>query len=369
MPESAIDSVVACLRSGWIGTGPVTAEFESQFADYLAVGSAAAVASCTSGLFLSLRALGVGAGDEVITSSMTFCSTVNSILHVGARPVLVDIDPSTNNLDLNAVVDAVGPATKAILPVHYAGFPVDMTALQQVSQTTGCLLIEDCAHAVETLWNGQHAGTFGHAGVFSFYATKNLAIGEGGMVVSQDPGLTDRVARLALHGLSRDAWSRFSVSGKKSYVVEELGYKANMTDLQSAIGLAQLAILEDNYLRRQELWDFYSRALADCDLVLPQTPQDPGARHALHLFAVGLPPHIDRDEFVEAVSNRYGVALGIHYRAIPDFSFYQRELGVRPEEFPRAVEWGRRCVSLSLSPRLENHEAQRVVDALLGSIP
>jgi len=368
IPEPGIAAVIDCLRSGWVGTGPVTTNFEIEFARYVKSRSAAAVSSCTSGLFLALTALGVGPGDEVITSSMTFCSTVNAILHTGARPVLVDVDRRAKNLSLDHVEQMISPRTRAVIPVHYSGYPVDMTRLLDLCQGRGIDVIEDCAHAAETTWAFRHAGTFGIMGAFSFYATKNLAIGEGGMVVSDDADLVRRVAQLALHGLSRDAWTRFSASGKRTYEVEELGYKANMTDVQAAIGLAQLAVLEQNYKRRQAIWRYYMDHLSSANLDLPAIPDEAGSRHALHLFTVGLPENIDRDDFVQSVGDVSGVALGIHYRSIPDFQFYRSKLGVSATDFPVATDWGRRCISLGVSPRLKDSDLERTVEAVLGRL-
>ena len=368
IPEDAITAVVECLRSGWVGTGPLTAQFEADFAAYLGATSAAAVSSCTSGLQLSLQALGISAGDEVITSSMTFCSTVNVIVHAGATPVLVDVDPETKNLSLDAVARAISPATRAVIPVHYAGYPVDMGSLADFCQASGLLLVEDCAHAVEAMSSGRHVGLFGDAGVFSFYATKNLAIGEGGMVVSDSADLISRVAQQSLHGLTRDAWKRFSVSGRKTYDISGFGYKANMTDLQSSIGIVQLRNLETNYVRRKEIWNYYLRELQGTGVELPKLPEGVGDRHALHLFTVGLPKRIDRDQLVQEISETEGLALGIHYKAIPDFKFYQQQLGIQPADFPVATAWGRSCVSLSISPRLTDGDVERVVSSLKGKL-
>ena len=366
--EAAISAVTAALRSGWIGTGPLAKEFESKFAEYVGAEHAAAVSSCTTGLFLTLKALGVGPGDEIITTSMTFCSTVNSILHCGARPILVDVDPATGNIDLEQVEAKIGPKTVGILPVHYTGYPVDMVKLMEIATRHKLLVVEDCAHAIETEINSKHVGTFGNAGVFSFYATKNISIGEGGMVVSNDEELIARVAQLSLHGLSRGAWKRFSEGEKRTYDVEEIGYKANFTDVQAAIGLAQLDELEQNYRHRENLWAQYIDGLSDLDVRLPAGPSEVVGKHALHLFVINLGGGKNRDELVESFSSQHGLALGVHYQAISQFRIYRDVLNLRVNEFPIAEAWGSSCVSLSMSAGTSTEHAQQIVDALRATL-
>lgn len=366
--EAAVSAVTATLRSGWIGTGPLAKEFESKFAEYVGANHAAAVSSCTSGLFLTLKALGVGPGDEVITTSMTFCSTVNSILHCGATPILVDVDPVSGNIDLGQVEANIGPKTVGILPVHYAGYPVDMVKLMEIATRHNLLVVEDCAHAIETEIDSLHAGTFGNAGVFSFYATKNISIGEGGMVVSNDEALISRVAQLSLHGLSRGAWKRFSQGEKRTYDVEEIGYKANFTDVQAAIGLAQLDELEQNYRHRKNLWAQYIDGLLDLEVRLPTVPSDVIGRHALHLFVINLGGDTNRNELVESFSSQHGLALGVHYQAISQFQIYRDILDLRINSFPIAEAWGSSCVSLSMSAGTSTEHAQKIIDALRATL-
>src|SRR5207244_1939845 len=227
-----IDEVVRCLESGWIGTGPRVARFEKEFAAYKGQPFAAAVNSCTAAMHLSVLATGIGEGDEVITTPMTFCATVNAIIHAGATPVLADIDPSSMNIDPAAVEARITSNTKAIIPVHFAGRAADMNALNGIAERHGLKLIEDCAHAIETEYHGRKAGTFGDFGCFSFYATKNVTTGEGGMVLTRIEEDLARIKMLALHGLSTDAWKRFSDDGYKHDYVVETGYKCNMMDLQ-----------------------------------------------------------------------------------------------------------------------------------------
>jgi len=238
--QAEIDEVVATMRSGWLGTGPRVSEFEARMARYKDSPHAVALNSCTAALHLSLLAAGVGPGDEVVTTPMTFCATVNAIVHAGATPVLADVDPATMNIDPDAVESVITPRTRAILPVHFAGRPCDMDRLCAIVDRGGFKMIEDCAHAIETRYRGKSAGTFGDFGCLSFYVTKNLVTGEGGMVLARHERDAARIKMLGLHGMSKDAWKRFSDDGYKHYYVMEAGFKYNMMDLQAAIGLHQL---------------------------------------------------------------------------------------------------------------------------------
>jgi len=286
-----IAEVTSALEAGWIGTGPRVHQFEHDFAAYKRVSEnqVAAVNSCTAALHLSLIAAGLGPGDEVITSALTFCATVNAIIHCGAQPVLADVDPVTMNLDPNDVAHRITPRTRALLPVHFAGRPCEMDRLQHLAKVHGLAIIEDCAHAVEGEYRGQPVGTLGDFGCFSFYVTKNITCGEGGMVMARDEGHIQRVKRLALHGLSSDAWQRYSDKGFKHYQVTECGYKYNMMDLQAAIGIHQLARVEAGWERRQQLWDRYQQQLSTLPLTRPAEP-DPDTRHAYHLYPVLIDP-------------------------------------------------------------------------------
>lgn len=360
--RAAVDDV---LSSGWVGTGQITSQFEKEFATYLdAEGHCAAVSSCTSGLFLGMKALGIQAGDEVISTNMTFVSTINSIIHTGATPVLVDVDSDNMNIDPDSVRQAITPKTRAILAVHYAGAPCDMLSLRGIADEFGLFLIEDCAHAIETMLDGKHAGTFGDFSAFSFYATKNIAIGEGGMVFSRSQELIDKVASLSLHGLSRGAWARFSVSGKRTYSVSDIGYKANMTDMQAVIGLVQLRQIEANRQRRREIWEYYGREIQSLRLEpLAWTPTA-GKEHAMHLFLASLPEQIDRDAWVQEKGDQAGVAFGIHYRAVSRYPIYEQFARFNRGKLPISEMWGEQCISLSLSPGMSDSHVSRVVEAL-----
>ena len=360
-----IDEVVRCLESGWIGTGPRVAQFEAEFAAYKQIQYAAAVGSCTAGMHLSVLAAGIGPGDEVITTPLTFCATVNAIIHAGATPVLADVDAATMNIDPAQVEARITPRTKAILPVHFAGRPCDLDSLKAIADRHGLKLIEDCAHAIETTYHGRAAGTFGNFGCFSFYATKNVTTGEGGMILTRNEEDLARIKMLALHGMSKDAWKRFSDEGYKHYFVLEPGFKYNMMDMQAAIGIHQLRRVEANWLRRQQLWNLYNSAFADLPIETPGDPQ-PDTRHAYHLYTILIDEAVantTRDEFLEGMTER-GIGVGVHYLSIPEHPAYQEKFGWRPEDWPKAMRIGRQTVSLPLSAKLTDEEVARVIDAV-----
>src|SRR6516164_6325716 len=302
--EEEEHEILNSLRTGWLGTGPKVAQFEREFREYKGAPYAVAVNSCTAALHLSLLVAGIGPGDEVITTALTFCATVNTIIHAGAKPVLVDVDPATLNIDPEAVAAKITGRTKAIVPVHFAGRACDMDALVTIAQRHGLTIIEDCAHAVETTYKGKQAGTFGSFGCFSFYVTKNLTTGEGGMILTADEAHADRIKILALHGMSKDAWQRFSDEGYKHYYVVECGYKYNMMDIQAAIGIHQLRRIQKNWERRREIWATYQSELSDLPLILP-APPDEETRHAYHLYTVLVDPQragLTRDQFITDVT-------------------------------------------------------------------
>ena len=365
--EAEIAEVVEVLRSRWLGTGPRVARFEQEFARYKGVQpeQAAAVNSCTAALHLSLLACDLSPGDEVITTPLTFCATVNAIIHAGATPVPADVDPATMNLAPAAVEAAVTPRTRAIVPVHFAGRPCDMDALMAIAAKHDLKVVEDCAHAIETRWRGQAAGTFGDFGCFSFYVTKNLVTGEGGMVIGRDPRALDRIRRLALHGMSEDAWKRFSDEGYRHYQVVECGYKYNLTDLAAAIGLHQLERLEANWERRRDIWCQYQRAFADLRLGLPAEPEAE-TRHAFHLYTVLLDEErcgLSRDAFLTALHER-NIGSGVHYLSLPEHPFYRERFGWRPEVWPNAMRIGRQTASLPLSAAMSDRDVEDVIAAV-----
>ena len=367
--QQELEEVVACLKTGWIGSGPRVESFENQFRTYKKVGNAVALNSCTAGLHLSLLALGIGPGDEVITSPLTFCATVNSIIHVGATPVLADVCPLSMNIDPLAIEKKITGKTKCILPVHFAGRPCSMDVIAKIASENQLYIVEDCAHAIETEYHGQPAGTFGEFGCFSFYATKNVATGEGGMVISNDDEKTDHIKRLALHGLSKNAWKRFGDEGYQHYLVEELGFKYNMMDLQASLGIHQLKRVEQNWRHRERLWHHYNEMLSDLPIKLP-SPAEKDTRHAYHLYTVLIDKEHAGMSREEAVSTMHqeGVGTGIHYLSIPEHPYYQRTFGWKPDDFPNAMAIGRQTMSLPLSPRLSDLDVDWVIEAAQKSL-
>ncbi len=363
--EAEIAEVADSMRKAWLGTGPKVSQFERDFAAYKGVPQAVALNSCTAALHLALLTLDLKPGDEVITTPLTFCATVNSILHAGGTPVLADVDRMTMNIDSEQVRRKMGPRVRAILPVHFAGRSCDMDALVSIAEEGGAVLIEDCAHAIETEYKGRKAGTFGAFGCFSFYSTKNVVTGEGGMVIARDPRDADRIRILGLHGMSKDAWKRFSDHGFKHYDVVEAGFKYNMMDLQAAIGIHQLARVEAWWKRREEIWNRYQAAFSDLPIGLP-SPVEPDTRHAYHLYTIFVDESragISRDAFLDAMTAEK-IGVGVHYRSIPEHPYYRERFGWNPSDFPHAYRIGRQTVSLPLSPKLSDSDVEDVVQAV-----
>ena len=365
LEQPEIDEVLACMKSAWLGTGPKVAEFEKRVAAYKGVPHALALNSCTAGLHLACLILGLQPGDEVITTPMTFCASVNAIVHAGATPVLADVDPLTMNMDPEQVRRKITPRTKALLPVHFAGRACDMDALMAIAREHNLKVIEDCAHAIETEYRGQKAGTIGDLGVLSFYSTKNIVTGEGGIVLTRDPQLARRTKVMGLHGMSADAWKRFSDDGYKHYDVEEIGFKYNMMDLQAAIGMHQITRVEAWWQRRWQIWQRYLHELKDLGLGLP-APWPADERHGLHLFVLQVDEArcgISRDELLMRM-HKQNIGTGVHYRSIPTLSVYQRRFGWRREDTPVATTIGDRTLSLPLSPKLTDADVGDVIAAV-----
>ncbi len=366
--DDEIAEVVASLRSGWIGTGPKVRRFERMLEEYLGVAHVRCVSSCTAALILGMRILGVGPGDEVIVPAMTFVASANAIEHTGARPVLVDSEPSTGLLDLDAVERAITARTKAIMPVHLAGRPVDMDRLNAIRDRYGLVVIEDAAHAIGTEWKGRRIGGHGNLAAYSFYVTKNITTVEGGALATDDPEIADAVERLALHGLSLGAWKRYSDAGFKHYEVEEPGFKYNMTDLQAALGIHQLPRLDDWIDRREELWERYDFLLDDLPLSLPATPAQ-ATRHARHLYQVLLDPEapLSRDELLDyLVSRRIGT--GVHYRGVHLHPYYRERYHLQPHDLPIATDISERTISLPLSSSVDRNRSARRRVCTMGRV-
>ncbi|CAH2030487.1 DegT/DnrJ/EryC1/StrS family aminotransferase [Trichlorobacter ammonificans] len=368
--DDEIAAVSACMQSGWLGTGPKVAQFEEEFRAYKRASHAVAVNSCTAALHLSMLVAGLKPGDEVITTPLTFCATVNAIIHAGLTPVLADVEPTTMNISPSEIERRITPRTRAILPVHFAGRPCDMDALMTIARRHKLKVIEDCAHAIETTYHGQPTGSFGDFGCFSFYVTKNIVTGEGGMVLTRNEEDAARTKMLALHGMSKDAWKRFGDEGYRHYYVQECGFKYNMMDIQAAIGLQQLKRIEEYWGMRERIWQRYNQAFAKLPLTLP-APVAPDIRHAYHLYTVLVDQEqcgISRDQFLNAMTAS-NIGVGVHYLSIPEHPYYQSTYGWRPEDYPAAMRIGRQTVSLPISAKLTDQDVEDVIHAITGILP
>ena len=371
--EAEIAEVVDTLRSGWIGTGPKTLRFEAALADYVGAEHAVSVSSCTAGLFLSLLASGIGPGDEVITTPLTFGATANVIVHVGATPVFADVDPVSLNIDPVAIEAAITPRTRAIIPVHYGGLACDMLAIEALAERHGLTVVEDAAHAIGSRHRGRMIGASGNPTCFSFYPNKNITTGEGGAIMTNDAALAERLEVYRLHGLSRHAWQRYSSRRLMLSDVVLPGYKHNMTDLQAALGIHQLARLEDFLAIREAYAERYDAAFAGMPGVsLQPRPDDPADRHALHLYVLILDPAaftMDRNAIVEALLAE-NIGAAIHYRAVHTHPYYREAYGYRHEDFPVAASLGDHMLSLPLTAGMSPADAADVIEAVrrvLGS--
>lgn len=366
--EEDIAEVVATLRSGWIGMGPRTVQFERDFAEYVGAKHAIAVNSCTAALHLALIAAEVGPGDEVITTPLTFAATANVVVHLGATPIFADIDRRTQNIDPASVAAKITPRTKAILPVHMLGRPADMDALLALAAQHNLAIVEDAAHAVETVYRGRHVGTIGRFTAFSFYANKNVTTAEGGMLTTDDDTAADRIRTLRLHGISKDAWKRYSAEGFSPYEVLEPGYKYNMLDLTAALGLGQLRRVEENWRIRERIVALYNEGLAEIpELSIPALePLGPGDRHAWHLYPILLDIDrltIDRNGFIDALKD-LNIGSGIHYTALHLQGYYRERFGYRPGDLPEAEYVSERTISLPLSPAMTEQDVDDVIEAV-----
>jgi dTDP-4-amino-4,6-dideoxygalactose transaminase len=366
--EAEIAEVVDSLRSGWIGTGPKVQRFERMLEEYIGADHVRCVSSCTAALVLAMRILDIGPGDEVLVPAMTFVATANAVEHTGARPVLVDSEPGTGLIDLDAAEAAVTRRTKAVVPVHLWGRPVDMDALNAFRDRHGLLVVEDAAHAIGARWRGRPIGSFGNLTAYSFYVTKNITTIEGGALVTDDAEVAARVEQLALHGLSLGAWQRFSDAGFKHYDATEPGFKFNMTDVQAALGIHQLPRLDDWIARRAELAARYRVLLADLPLELPPEPTSETV-HAWHLYPVQVRDDagLSRDELLDSIT-RQKIGAGVHYRGVHLHPYYRDKYGLRAESYPAATEISERVLSLPLSPKVTASDQDDVARAIEGAL-
>ena len=364
--EEEIKEVVDTLRSGWWGTGPKTEKFEKEFANYTKSKYSIAVNSATAGLHLALRALDLKTEDEVITTPLTFVSTVNVILHAGAKPVFADIDRNTWNINPKEIEKKITKKTKVILPVHLHGRPAEMDTIMSLAKKYNTHVIEDAAHAVEAMYHGGKIGSIGDITVFSFYVTKNLATGEGGMVTTNNEKWADRIKVLRLHGLSLDAWKRYSVVHFKLYEAIEPGFKYNLTDIASSLGIHQLKRIERNLERRKQIWNMYIQAFKNETLLTLPAPVESGTRHAMHLFAILInleEMKIERNEFVDRLIKE-NIGSGVHFSPVHLHPYYRKTYGYKKGDFPNAEFVGERIVSLPLGANLTDEDVRDVIGAV-----
>lgn len=356
--------VMDTLQSPWVTTGPKTKAFEAALQDYLQAPAVVALNSCTAGLHVALVALGVGPGDEVIVPAMTFCATANVVEHVGARPVLVDVCPDTLTLSPDAVRAAITPRTKVLLPVHYAGHPVQMDEMDALADRHGLAILEDAAHAISSRYKGRLIGSRPNLAAFSFYATKNLTTVEGGCLTG-DPALVEKSRIIGHHGMNRDAWKRFDRSGSWYYEVVLPGFKYNMTDMQASIGLQQLRRLEGFQKRRREVVARYKAGLKDlAALELPV--EHPWAESSWHLYVIRLREgslRIDRNTFIDELKSR-NIGTSVHYLPVHMHPFYRDKYGYRPEDNPVAADAYQRMLSLPLHAGLMDEDVDDVIQAV-----
>lgn len=364
--EEEINEVVSTLRSGWWGTGPKTEIFEKKFTKYVGSRYALGVNSATAGLHLALKVMGVGPGDEVITSPLTFVSTVNSIIHCGATPVFADIDINDWNINPKEIEEKITKRTKVIIPVHLHGRPCKMDQIMAIAKKHNLFVLEDAAHAVEGRIGGKKIGNIGDITVFSFYVTKNLATGEGGMITTNNKKWKERITRLRLHGLSQDAWKRYSVKHFTLYEVLEPGFKYNLTDIASSLGIHQLARIEDNLRKRQQIWKIYNLEFATEKLLTLPAPIQENIVHAMHLFAVLLDIDrlkISRNEFVDKLI-KLNIGSGVHFSPVHLHPYFRKTFKYRKGNFPNSEFVGNRIISLPLGANLTQTDVSDVINAV-----
>lgn len=368
--EEEIAEVVDTLRSGWWGTGPKVERFENNFKQYIGSQFAMAVNSATAGLHLSLKALGIGLGDEVITTPMTFCSTANVIIHCGAKPIFADIDINDWNIDPKEIEKKITKRTKAILPVHLHGRPCKMDEILALAKKYKLYVISDAAHAIEAEYKGKKVGNLGDLAVFSFYATKNLSTGEGGMVFTNKSNWAKQIKIMSLHGLSRDAYKRYSVKIFKHYKVVTPGFKYNMTDIQASIGIHQLARIEQNAKIRKQYWNTYNESFKNLPEIILPKPEEKDTYHARHLYAILIRPEmvkISRDRFINELIGM-NIGSGVHFYPVHLHPFYRKTYGFKKGDFPNAEFVGERTISLPLGANLTPPDIKDVTNSIIWLI-
>lgn len=364
--EQEINAVVEVMRTGWITTGPKVQEFEQAFARVVGARYAAAVSSCTAGLHLALDAIGLQPGDEVLLPALTFAATAEVVAYFHAKPVLVDSEPTYFNMNIEDMRRRFSSRTRAIIPVHFAGHPCNMDPILDFARAHRITVLEDAAHAFPAEYRNRAVGTLSPLTAFSFYATKTITTGEGGMVTTDDQSLIERIRLMRLHGMSKDAWKRYHELGSWRYDISDAGFKYNLTDLQAALGLVQLAKANTMRANRARIAKRYSEALRDAPAFrLPQVSDE--VQHAWHLYVVLIELErltIDRDQFIEELRHR-GIGCAVHFIPLHFHSYYQRKWGYAPGQFPVVDRYFERCISLPIYPGMTDADTDRVVEALL----
>jgi perosamine synthetase len=374
--EEEISEVLDVLKSGWVTTGPKVKLFEREFAEYIGCKHAIAVNSCTAALHLALEAIGVGEGDEIITSPMTFAATSEVIRYFKARPVFVDIDSTTMNLDVELLENTIqrrcesgdGKRLKAIIPVHYAGYPCDMDAIMALASRYDLRIIEDAAHAFPTSYKRKMIGTLGDITCFSFYATKNITTGEGGMITTENEEYADRMRIMSLHGISKDAWKRYTAEGSWFYEIVAPGFKYNLTDIAAGLGVAQLRKADAFLKRRMQIADRYHEAFQELDeLDLPLAVEGrEGTTHSWHLYVIRLNLQrlqIDRNKFIDEL-RRKGIGTSVHFIPLHIHPYYRETYGYQSDDFPVAYQTYQRIISLPIYARMTDDDVTRVIESV-----
>lgn len=363
--DEELNRVADVLKSGWWTKGSVTREFEKVFAEYVGAKYAVALNSCTAAMHIALVAKGIGEGDEVISTPMTFCSTINTIVHTGAKPVLVDIDSKTGLIDVDKIEAAITEKTKAIVPVHYAGQSCDMDKINAIAEKYGLFVLEDCAHALSTEYKGRKIGSMGNACAYSFYVTKNISTAEGGMLTTDDEELYEKASVLSLHGMSKNAWSRYGTKGDWKYEVCDPGFKYNLTDIAAALGIAQMNKLDEMQAIRTEYAEMYNKAFDEIDGITYLKDNGLG-KNSAHLYVIQIDKdkfNIDRDAFIELLKD-YNIGTSVHFIPICMHPYYINNFGYKKGDFPATEKMFEGIISLPLYPSMSREDVMYVIEAV-----
>ncbi len=369
LEEEEIEKVTKVLKSGWITTGPRVKQFEEDFSKYIGCKHSVAANSCTAALHLALDALGLKEGDEVIIPTMTFATTGEVVTYLRNRPVLVDCDEDTLLVNINEIEKKINKKTKAIIPVHYAGQPCSMNEILEIARENNLMVIEDAAHSLPTRYRGKLIGTIGDITCFSFYATKPVTTGEGGMACTENDDFADKMKIMSLHGIDRDAWKRYSAEGSWYYEIREAGYKYNLTDIAAALGIAQLKRCDEFYRRREQIANKYTQSFKEFSEIKTPIVREYGS-HAWHLYVIQLNLEmlkLDRAQFIEKMRSN-GIGCSVHFIPLHLHPYYRKTFGYKPEEFPVASQVYERVVSLPIYPRMTDEDVDYVTDNVINII-